>query len=72
MGIVTNILRRPLLWVEGMVTLATMRRRGGWAVDGRYLDWRRFTAYGDASAAPPPSDVVEYLSWRRRQRSMRR
>jgi hypothetical protein len=30
-----------------------------------YMQWRMFTAYGDANAVPPPRDVVNFARWRR-------
>jgi hypothetical protein len=30
-----------------------------------YVRWRMFTAYGDADAVPPASDVVRFARWRR-------
>jgi hypothetical protein len=31
-----------------------------------YLQWRMYTAYGDAEAVPPLEDVVRFARWRRR------
>lgn len=47
----------------------SMRARSGVFSDV-YLRWRTATVYGDASAAVPPTDVVEFLMWRRRQRKL--
>jgi len=30
-----------------------------------YMQWRMFTAYGDANAVPPARDVVNFARWRR-------
>jgi hypothetical protein len=30
-----------------------------------YMQWRMFTAYGDASTVPPVRDVVNFARWRR-------
>jgi len=30
-----------------------------------YMQWRMFTAYGDANAVPPPRDVAHFARWRR-------
>jgi hypothetical protein len=30
-----------------------------------YMQWRMFTAYGDAHAVPPVQDVVTFARWRR-------
>jgi hypothetical protein len=33
-----------------------------------YVQWRMYTAYGDADAIPPVDDVVKYARWVGRQR----
>ena len=30
-----------------------------------YMQWRMFTAYGDANTVPPVGDVVNFARWRR-------
>jgi len=30
-----------------------------------YMQWRMFTAYGDANTVPPARDVVNFARWRR-------
>ena len=34
-----------------------------------YVQWRMYTAYGDADAIPPADDVVRYARWAGRQKA---
>lgn len=60
--------RRPLLLAEAVRTFFATRRLGGFGPSTAYLEWRSYTAYGDHKAGFEPTDLVHYLSWRRRLR----
>ena len=73
------VLRHPSLWVTGLVQLLVLARPGWWrtwppvpAPDPEYLRFRLQTAYGDPSSEPEPQDVVAYLKWCKRMRSVAR
>lgn len=63
------VLRHPTVWWEGFRTMWSMRARGG-GISPDYLRWRTATAYGDPAAEVVAHDVIEFLRWRRRQRSL--
>ena len=71
-GVILAILRHPILLVEAVRSWFAMRRRGGFGPAGPYLGWRRATAYGDSLTTMSAHDVVNYLSWRREMRSIRK
>jgi hypothetical protein len=62
--------RQPRL-AASLVRVAWRFRSRGWyrrfpflpVPDREYLAWRMYTAYGDAGATPPPSDVEHYARW---------
>jgi hypothetical protein len=61
--------RHPLLLIEAVRLLGAVRRRRGLTPSVVYLDWRAITAYG--SAAPfSTADLLGFLDWRRRMRSL--
>ena len=73
------LLPHPSLWVTGVVQLFVLARPGWWrrwppvpAPDADYLRFRMQTAYGDASHEPEPHDVIAYLEWCKRMRSVAR
>lgn len=66
------LVRRPLLLFEAMRTSLAMRRKGGFGLAGPYLTWRRVTAYGDDVTTASAHDMLDYLSWRREMRAIRR
>lgn len=78
-GLARALARRPTLAVEALRTVLAVAPRAWWRAvpylpipDADYWAWRAETAYGDRSAAPDVDDIVDYLAWRRRQRSIRR
>lgn len=71
-GAILALLRHPLLVVEAARTWFALRRLGGARVAGPYLSWRRLTAYGDNLTTFGAQDVVNYLSWRREMRTIRK
>lgn len=71
-GVVLALLRRPSLLIEALRARASLRRSGGLAVAEGYLSWRRATAYGDSLTTMSADDVVNYLSWRREMRTIRK
>ena len=58
-----------------LVRVAWRFRRRGWVTrfpflpvpDAAYVQWRMYTAYGDAHAVPPAEDVVRYARWASRR-----
>jgi hypothetical protein len=71
-GAILVLLRHPTLLVEALRTWFAMRRSGGLGVAGPYLAWRRVTAYGDHLTTFRAQDVVNYLTWRREIRVIRK
>ena len=71
-GVVLAILRHPILLLEAVRSWFALRRSGGIGVAGPYLSWRRLTAYGDETTTMGAQDVVNYLSWRREMRTIRK
>lgn len=71
-GAILAILRRPVLLLEAVRSWLAMRRTGGLGMSGVYLSWRRATAYGDDTTTMSAHDVVNYLTWRREMRSIRK
>jgi hypothetical protein len=64
------VARRPHLWATAMRQARRTAAPGWWrrppflpVPSGEYLRFRLQTQYGDAGAAPQPSDVVSYLEW---------
>lgn len=66
------LVRRPLLLWEALRTLFAMRRAGGLGPAGSYLSWRSATAYGDEVTTVGAQDLLNYLSWRREMRAIRK
>lgn len=71
------VLKRPWLWVTATGALFAIARRDWWRrppflpiPDPEYLAWRVGTAYGDGGHPIAEGDVVSYLEWRKRQRSL--
>ena len=69
------VARRPALWGTGARQVLALAEPGWWRRPPRlplppadYLRFRLVTAYGDATRAPEPSDVVTYLGWCRDER----
>jgi hypothetical protein len=71
-GVIRALVVRPLLFWEAIRTWFAMRRRGGLAAAGPYLSWRRVTAYGDPLTTMSAHDLLDYLSWRREMRRIRK
>jgi hypothetical protein len=71
-GVILALFRRPLLLVESVRAWLGMRRTGGLRPSAAYLSWRSVTAYGDSNATMSAHDLLEYLSWRREMRAVRR
>lgn len=71
-GVITTLVRRPVLAVEAMRSWFAMRRRGALQVSGAYLSCRRLTAYGGEKTTMSAQDVVNYLLWRREMRRIRK
>jgi hypothetical protein len=71
-GALVALIRRPVLGLEAIRTWVAMRRRGGIGPARTYLAWRRLTAYGDHLTTFSAQDVVNYLSWRREIRAIRK
>ena len=73
------MLGHPTLWATALVQLFVLARPGWWrrwpplpAPDAAYLRFRLQTAYGDPEREPEPQDVVAYLEWCKRMRSVAR
>lgn len=66
------LIRRPLLLFEAVRTSFAMRRKGGFGPAGSYLSWRNVTAYGDEITTVGAQDLLNYLSWRREMRAIRK
>lgn len=66
------LLRRPVLLVEALRTSLAMRRKGGFGPARPYLSWRSVTAYGDDMTTVGAQDLLNYLSWRREMRAIRK
>jgi hypothetical protein len=62
--------RRPTLLFEAIRAWFAMRREGGLGPATSYLEWRRYTAYGDRITTTSAHDLVKYLQWRREMRAM--
>jgi hypothetical protein len=71
-GAFAALIRRPVLLLEAIKTWWAMRRRGSIRMAGPYVSWRRLTAYGDHLTTFSAQDVVNYLSWRRGIRAIRK
>ena len=63
---------RPRLAVDLLRLAWSFRARNWWRrppflplPPREYLQWRMYTAYGDAHAIPPVDDVVNFARWRR-------
>lgn len=71
-GVITTLVRRPVLAVEAIRSWFAMRRRGTLQVSEAYISWRRVTAYGGKKTTMSAQDVVNYLLWRREMRRIRK
>jgi hypothetical protein len=67
-----TLLRHPVLVAEAVRSWFAMRRRGGLGVPGPYLSWRAVTAYGGEKTTMSAQDLLNYLSWRREMRRIRK
>jgi len=79
-AVVKAVALRPHLWSEAARVGVRLVPRDWWRFRSGltlplpsrdYLEFRAETQYGDPSAAPTAQDVVTYLQWCRRQRSLR-
>lgn len=66
------LVQHPLLLFEAVRASLAMRRKGGFGLAGPYLTWRRVTAYGDNTTTVSAHDMLDYLSWRREMRAIRK
>ena len=73
------LLAHPALWWTAVAQIAVLAAPGWWRrwpplplPDAAYLRFRMQTAYGDPGHEPEPADVVTYLRWCRRMRSLAR
>lgn len=71
------VARHPRLWPEAVRTLVALSPDGWWRsfpfvprLDPGHAAWRIATAYGTETAALPEDDLIHYLAWRRKQRSV--
>jgi len=71
------VVKRPWLWGTAVGALFALARRDWWRrapflplPDSEYLQWRIGTAYGRDDRPIAEDDVVSYLEWRKRQRSL--
>lgn len=71
-GAITTLMLRPLLSWEAVRSWFAMRRKGGLRISSAYLAWRRATAYGDTTTTMSAQDLLDYLSWRREMRRIRK
>ncbi|HEX6222468.1 MAG TPA: hypothetical protein VF115_15360 [Acidimicrobiia bacterium] len=71
-GAFLSLLRRPGLLIEAVRVWFATSRRGGLGSSRAYLRWRTFTAYGDQLATVSAQDLLDYLSWRREMRVIRK
>ena len=72
----TAVARRPRLWGTAMRQARRTTPSGWWrrapflpVPDRAYLRFRLVTQYGSPDHPPAPGDVVDYLSWCKRQGS---
>lgn len=71
-GAVNALLRRPILALEALRAGWAMRRRRGLRVSRDYLSWRTVTAYGEDETSVRAQDLLNYLSWRREMRRIKK
>lgn len=71
-GAIFALLRRPLLLFEAVRTSVAMRRNRGLGLAAAYLAWRQSTAYGENVTTVSVRDMLDYLSWRRGLRRIRK
>lgn len=71
-GAIVALMRRPSLLVEAVRVWFAMSTRGKLGPDLDYMRWRGFTAYGDHSTTASAHDLLNYLSWRREMRGIRK
>ena len=71
------VVKRPSLWTTAIGAVFAVARRNWWrrppflpVPDGEYARWRLQTAYGSLDRPIAEGDVVSYLEWRKRQRSL--
>ncbi|MDP1793035.1 MAG: hypothetical protein Q8K63_02760 [Acidimicrobiales bacterium] len=64
-GSALAVLRRPDLWLTGVRQAFVMLRPG--VKD--YMHFRMVTQYGGDGGKPTASDLVQYLSWVKSERS---
>lgn len=71
-GAISALSRHPVLAWEAVRSWFALSRRGGLGVSATYLTWRRATAYGDPKTTMSAQDLLDYLSWRREMRRIRK
>lgn len=71
------VVRRPSLWVTAVRQWRRMTPPGWWrrrpflpVPSGPYLRFRLVTQYGTTDHPATPADVVNYLSWCKRQEAL--
>ena len=72
------VARHPRLWPEAVRALVALSPDGWWRsfpfvprLDPAYAAWRIATAYGAESTELQGEDLISYLVWRKRQRTVR-
>lgn len=71
-GAFLRLLRHPGLLIEAVRVWFAMSSRGRLGPSAAYLRWRAFTAYGEHLATTSAQDLLDYLSWRREMRVIRK
>jgi len=66
LAVVGAVALRPRLWAEALRQLRLLARPGG----REWLRFRLITAYGDPQRRPEPDDVVTWLDWSKRFRTL--
>ncbi len=73
MAMISPLLLKPNLWLEAVRTGVSISKRQPVPTllpDQEFLRWRLGTVYGDAPFVG--EDLVAFLEWRKRQRSLDR
>jgi len=69
-GVLSALIRRPVLLWEALRTGLAMRARGRMLPSAAYIEWRVHTAYGVGDPETRIEDLESYLQWRRRMRGL--
>ncbi len=71
-GAFLRLLAHPGLLIEAVRVWFATSPPGRLGPSTSYLRWRAFTAYGDHLATASAQDLLDYLSWRREMRVIRK